>query len=54
MYEFDIFKDSVASYFTKSPILKPVIHSIKSRLKDTDHLREKILRKWDECGPIDG
>ncbi|MEI6260289.1 MAG: RelA/SpoT domain-containing protein [Deltaproteobacteria bacterium] len=54
MYEFDIFKDSVASYFTKSPTLKPVIHSIKSRLKDTDHLREKILRKWDECGPIDG
>ncbi len=54
MYEFDIFKDSVASYFAKSPTLKPVIHSIKSRLKDIDHLREKILRKWDEYGPIGG
>lgn len=37
---------------TKGPL--PVIHSIKYRLKDKNHLVDKIKRKWDEKGPING
>lgn len=53
--EFDYFRRQVADFFLiskrfNSPPL-PLVHSVKSRLKDTDHLREKISRKWVD-GPI--
>jgi putative GTP pyrophosphokinase len=32
--------------FTTSPELKPLVHSLKWRIKDPDHLREKLIRKW--------
>lgn len=31
---------------------EPVIHTIKSRLKDIEHLRDKLRRKWDADDPI--
>lgn len=46
---FELFSQSVQSEFSSNPELNTgvptVIHSIKSRLKDEDHLSEKILRK---------
>ncbi len=53
--EFDYFRRQVADFFLiskrfNSPPL-PLVHSVKSRLKDVGHLREKIIRKWAD-GPI--
>ncbi len=53
--EFDYFRRQVSDFFLiskrfNSPPL-PIVHSVKSRLKDIDHLREKIIRKWAD-GPI--
>lgn len=46
---FEQFKNAVVDCFKLEPTLNqaknPTIHSIKSRLKDPDHLREKLLRK---------
>lgn len=53
--EFDYFRRQVADFFliskrfNSSPL--PLVHSVKSRLKDIDHLREKIVMKWLD-GPI--
>lgn len=53
--EFDYFRRQVSDFFLiskkfNSPPL-PLVHSVKSRLKDVDHLREKIIKKWAD-GPI--
>ncbi len=57
-HEFKIFMDGVSQWFLTHPPLRqhdfPVVHSIKSRLKDYEHLREKILRNWAEDDPISG
>lgn len=49
---FELFSQSVYSEFASCPELNTgtptIIHSIKSRLKDEDHLAEKILRKNSE------
>lgn len=48
--EFDLFRRQVADFFLVSrrfgsgPL--PLVHSVKSRLKDPEHLREKLERKW--------
>lgn len=43
------FQASVEAFFSKHPKLSkkhfPIIHSIKSRIKDPDHLKDKIERK---------
>lgn len=49
--EIDLFRQQVAAFFhttqfATSPL--PLIHSVKSRLKDPLHLEEKVRRKWDE------
>jgi len=53
---FERFMKGVIDTFNLEPALNeyrnPIIHTIKNRLKDTDHLREKIVRKWDEEDPI--
>lgn len=55
---FERFRNAVVDYFRTEPSLNDsrmtVIHSIKSRLKDIDHLRDKLNRKWDEGIPVDG
>lgn len=53
--EFDLFRRQVTDFFLVSKRFNagplPLVHSVKSRLKDLDHLREKIVRKWKD-GPI--
>jgi len=48
--ELDLFRQQVAEFFLKSKRLQsgglPLVHSVKSRLKDETHLREKIARKF--------
>jgi ppGpp synthetase/RelA/SpoT-type nucleotidyltranferase len=43
------FRASVETFFNSHPVLNkkpfPIIHSIKSRLKDPDHLEDKLKRK---------
>lgn len=44
-----LFGDSVRGFFADHPKLTsgdlPTVHSVKSRMKDDEHLREKIVRK---------
>ncbi|WP_210501205.1 RelA/SpoT domain-containing protein, partial [Pantoea ananatis] len=53
---FKIFMTTVVNMFQHEPSLNqygtPIIHTIKSRLKDKDHLRDKILRKQSDENPI--
>lgn len=55
-YLFERFLNAVVDSFRLQPDLNAygssVIHTIKSRLKDPDHLRSKIIRKWDDAAPI--
>lgn len=51
----DMFRQNVAYFFDKHPRLNsnpPIIHSVKSRLKDSQHIRNKIIRKYDPKDPI--
>lgn len=49
LFEFEQFLPSVLAFFEKHRILNkkpfPIIHSIKSRFKDPDHLKQKLIRK---------
>lgn len=53
---FERFRVGVVAYFevarelTAPPL--PAVHSVKSRLKDPGHLREKLLRKGSDGDPI--
>jgi putative GTP pyrophosphokinase len=42
---FESFAQALLAYFQTDPQLSPYIHFIKYRLKDPDHLREKLIRK---------
>jgi len=42
---FSVMIDSLNSYVDHSENLKKVIHSKKSRIKDPDHLKDKLIRK---------
>lgn len=57
-HEFKIFMDGVAQWFAQHPRLaagdQPIIHSVKARLKNCDHLRDKLHRKWEDSDPING
>jgi putative GTP pyrophosphokinase len=43
--QFSILLDSLNSNIEHSSTLKKLIHSTKSRLKDPDHLKDKLIRK---------
>lgn len=49
IYKLEQFKASIEALFQKDPFLHdshlPIIHSIKSRIKDPEHLRDKVSRK---------
>ena len=53
---FERFMNGVVDTFKLEPKLNeygnPIIYTIKSRLKDSGHLRDKIVRKWNEDNPI--
>ncbi|MCU1330942.1 MAG: RelA/SpoT domain protein [Bryobacterales bacterium] len=55
-HEFKIFMDGVGQWFATNPNLSvddlSQVHSVKSRLKNREHLREKLHRKWDVTDPI--
>lgn len=55
-HEISLFMDGVSKWFTTHPKLQkpglPTVHSVKMRLKDRDHLLEKINRKWSGETPI--
>ena len=47
-----LFMQSVSEFFAAHPTLAtgsfPTVHSVKSRLKDSGHLRDKLVRKWND------
>lgn len=49
IYKLEKFKASVEALFQTDPSLHdshlPIVHSIKSRIKDPEHLRDKVYRK---------
>jgi putative GTP pyrophosphokinase len=45
---YGLLHDKFISYLNRDPVLKDLVHSHKSRFKDLDHLKEKIIRKNDE------
>jgi len=53
---FERFMNGVVDTFRLEPKLNeygnPIIYTIKSRLKDPGHLRDKIARKWDDKNPL--
>ncbi|GIA27689.1 RelA/SpoT domain-containing protein [Vibrio cholerae] len=53
---FERFMNGVVDTFKLEPSLNkygsPIIYTIKNRLKDIDHLRDKLVRKWDNENPI--
>jgi len=55
-HTFNIFMSTVVNMFQLEPSLNeygtPIIHTLKSRLKDKDHLRDKISRKEADDNPI--
>jgi len=56
-HELSIFMNGIGNWFGTHPKLSglspPVVHSVKSRLKNREHLREKILRKSTSSDPIE-
>lgn len=55
-HELSIFMNGVSQWFAYHPKLSstgfPIVHSVKTRLKDREHLKEKISRKWEDADPI--
>jgi len=55
LHRFRIFQTAVKSVFNEDPTLNKapsIIHSIRTRIKNFDHLREKIEQKSKENDPI--
>lgn len=50
--DLELWRRSIVDFFSLHPKLNDHVHSVKSRLKDPDHLKDKIARKWDEDDPI--
>jgi putative GTP pyrophosphokinase len=46
--QLELFRDQLMPALSNSSRLKPHIHSMRSRLKEPDHLRDKLLRKLKE------
>ena len=43
-YELKAFLQTVLFFFENNPALKGIVHSVKSRMKDPEHLKDKIQR----------
>ncbi|PSW14801.1 (p)ppGpp synthetase [Photobacterium sanctipauli] len=48
MHHYELLKDRLESILVRDKTLKKLIHSLKYRFKDMDHLDEKITRKNEE------
>lgn len=44
-YELKAFLQTVLFFFENNPALKGIVHSVKARMKDPEHLKDKIQRK---------
>lgn len=55
-HELSIFMKGIEGWFASHPRLTggstPTVHSVKSRLKDSGHLKDKIVRKHEAGDPI--
>jgi putative GTP pyrophosphokinase len=55
-HDLNIFLDGIQKWFALHPELSlksfPIVHSVKARMKNYDHLRGKLERKWDDANPI--
>jgi len=55
-HDLTIFMDGIRKWFDEHRRLRSqhtsIVHSVKSRLKNRDHLKDKIVRKWDSESPI--
>jgi putative GTP pyrophosphokinase len=55
-HDLNIFMDGIRKWFDGHRRLRiadaNIVHSVKSRIKDRNHLRDKIIRKWSEVDPI--
>lgn len=47
--QFSVLLDSLHSNIEHSPTIKKLIHSTKSRIKDPEHLKDKLIRKAKEA-----
>lgn len=45
--DFDLLRRHIVDFFSLHPKAAPYVHSVKSRLKDPEHLKEKIIRKFE-------
>jgi len=56
-FELEQFLVAVETFFRRHPRLNqkpfPIIHSVRSRFKDADHLRDKIIRKQKKGEAVD-
>lgn len=52
-YELSAFLQTVLFFFENNPSLKGIVHSVKSRMKDSEHLKDKIKRKAEQGKVID-
>ena len=52
-YELKAFLQTVLFFFENNPALKGIVHSVNSRMKDPEHLKDKILRKTGNGKAID-
>ena len=55
-HELQIFLNGISQWFSTHPTLSktgfPLVHSVRARLKDREHLRAKIERKWSDDSQI--
>lgn len=54
-FQLDSFRKTVKGFFENNPVFYgnlPIVHSVKSRLKDSSNLKEKIERKQSQKGYI--
>ncbi len=55
LHDIDLFRENTVRFFETHPDLiqsPQIVHSVKSRIKDLEHLREKIQRKSSTEDPI--
>lgn len=50
LVKIDLFRTQLLAALENSEELQPFVHSMKSRLKDREHLRDKLLRKIENEG----
>lgn len=51
-HDFELFQDGIVNFFQKHPSVVPHVHTVKSRIKDVDHLRKKLERNWNNTGTV--